>query len=110
MPREIYVTVGALVGLLALEAGAESLLTLWSRAPRAALLTAGVALYACVGLVFAAAKRYSGRNLTVLNALWQMGNLSVVTLIGVLAFGDALTVAQWVGICLALAASVCFFF
>ena len=99
---------GSLVVLLALEASAASVLTLWAHNDRNAFLAAGVALYALVGLVFGVAKKYSGQNLTVLNALWQVGNLGVVSLIGVLFFKDKLTPAQWVGVALAFVATGCF--
>ena len=106
--KKMLALIGGLVVLLALEAGAASVLNLWARGGRDWLLASGVGLYALVGLVFGFAKKYGGENLTVFNALWQVGNLSLVTLIGVLAFKDRLTPAQWVGVALAFAAAICF--
>ena len=102
-------TLGGVAVLLALEAGAETLLTLWSKGDkRAWALAAGIGLYALVGLAFALALRLGGGSLAVVNALWQVANIVVVTLIGVFFMRNKLSHIEWLGILLALAAAVCF--
>ena len=94
--------------LLALEASAESLLTLWSRHARAWMIVLGVALYALVGVTFALALKWSGGNLGAINALWQAANICVVTVISVVAFRKPLSRVEWLGVALAFLASICF--
>jgi len=108
IPTAVYVGVGVGV-LLALEAGAEWLLTLWSRHATSVLpLLGGVGLYALVGLVFALLLKWGNGNLAATNALWQASNIAVVTLVGVLAFGDSLSAVEWIGVALAFLAALCF--
>ena len=98
--------------LLALEATAESSLKAWASSRKGDKwwgIVVGIGLYALVGLVFGLALKFGNSNLVTLNALWQASNLCVVTLIGVVFFHERLSVAQWVGVVLALAASICFF-
>lgn len=108
MQKPLIILIGSLVILLALEASAASSLTFWAEGGSNVYVAAGIGLYAIVGLMFGIAKKYGGKNLTVFNALWQMGNLAVISIIGVLFFKDKLTVAQWIGMGLAFAAALCF--
>lgn len=104
---QLAATIGGVALLLALESGAEALLKTSAQNKRALSLLGGVGLYAVVGLAFGMLLRVNS-NLTLMNALWQTGNLVVVTLIGVLVFGESLTVVQWIGVALAILASICF--
>ena len=110
MSTALHVLTGVAV-LLALEGVAEWLLTRWSAAPRAWwTIASGVAAYALVGAVLGVVVLKSGGQHALVNALWQAGNICLVTLIGVVAFGNKLTRAEWVGVALAFAASLCFVF
>ena len=107
-PPQLAATLACVCILLALETGAETALKVSSDNKSLLPLLGGVALYAAVGLVFGLALRWGGGKLTIVNALWQTANLCVVTLVGVIAFKETLNPVQWIGIVLAILASVCF--
>ena len=44
----------------------------------------------------------NGRKLSIINAVWQIIGLIIVTLLGIMLFKDKLNVYQWVGITLAI--------
>lgn len=96
--------------LLSLEAGAETMLqsSIHGSSGNFMKLVGGISLYAAVGVAFWLVLKFSGSNLTVTNALWQTTNIVVITLIGVLAFGNALRPIEWIGVLLAVIASICF--
>ena len=103
----LAVVVG-LCTLLALEVGAETLLAIWARTPSRAWAAAiGVGMYALVGLVFGLLMHWRG-DLATTNALWQAGNVCLVTLVGVLFFKDRPKPVEWVGVSLAALATICF--
>ena len=62
-------------------------------------------LYALLPIIFIGLFS-SGKNLTLSNTIWQIANLAVVALVGMIFFNDKLTRMQWIGFALAIVAAV----
>ena len=99
----------SVIGLTLVEASAVYAITKWSKSSNNALLAVGIILYALVGASFAASLHYIS-NVNTVNALWQAFSLAIVSLLAALLFKEKISPVQWVGVVLAVLASLCFAF
>lgn len=104
-----YVLAASVIGLTVVEASAVYVITKWSKDKHMPLLGLGIVLYALIGASFAASVHYI-RNVNTVNALWQAFSLAIVSLLTAALFKEKITPLQWVGVILAIIASLCFAF
>lgn len=98
-------TVGIVALLLGAEIGAEVSITSYATRRTWWLMAIGVALYLAIPFLFLWLMR-TQKNLTVANTVWQAGNIFIVGLLGWLVLKETLSAYQFVGIGLALVATV----
>ena len=66
----------------------------------------GIALYAAVGAIFWwALQTYN--NMSLVNGIWQVGDIVLVTLVAVILFKEKLKPVHWAGILLGSMAAGC---
>ena len=98
-------TVGIVALLLGAEIGAEMSITTYATRRTWWLMAIGVALYLAIPFLFLWLMR-TQKNLTVANTVWQAGNIFIVGLLGWLVLKEKPSAYQFVGIGLALVATV----
>lgn len=91
-----------------IEVSAEYSLTKWGKDKKSIFfLILGCILYIGVALTFAFAMRNSkDHNLTILNGLWQVLNLVIVSFIGIVFLKDKTSTFQKIGIGLGILATI----
>ena len=90
-------------GIIVFEILALYLLTEWSNNEKLYYIILGLLSYIAVGVCFAyLMKIVTDKKLAVVNGLWQVINLVLITMLGVLLYKDKLLWFQWLAIVLAI--------
>ena len=91
--------------LMVLELTAVNFIKLWSSKGWNWYLALGIISYTLVGIVFAHVL-YISSDMTVVNSLWQVLNIILVTAIGILFYKEKVTVQQKIGVFLAITSTL----
>mgnify|MGYP001301661135 CR=1 FL=1 len=94
-----------LLVVIFLEIGAEFFVKKYTLEPKKLFIIISMILYAIIP-VFLIGLFKRDKTLTAANTLWQISNLVLVAVIGVMFFGDKLSRTQWIGFALAIVAAV----
>lgn len=100
-------SVSLLIILVILEILSVSSLKYWSVEKNNIFLYLGILGYLSVGILFAYIL-YTHSNMTVINALWQVLNIILVSTVGILIYKEKLTNLQYIGIIFAIIATIIF--
>lgn len=96
-----------IVILVILELLSISSLKYWSLNKNSTFLYLGILGYLSVGCLFAYIL-YIHSNMTIINALWQVLNIILVSTVGLLIYKEKLNNLQYVGLLFAVIASLIF--
>ena len=93
---------------LSCTAAGDYLAKAWSVRPVSATLYAVLGCSLCSTLAWAYSLRNHGQ-ISAIGVIWSLGNVAICLLIGWVGFGEALSLRQWIGCLLAIAASLLMF-
>lgn len=93
--------------LVILELLSVSSLKYWSVIKDNTFLILGIIGYLSVGCLFAYIL-YTHSNMTIINALWQVLNIILVSIVGILIYKESLSNIQYIGILFAIIATIIF--
>lgn len=93
--------------LVILELLSVSSLKYWSVRKNNTFLILGILGYLAVGCFFAYIL-HTHSNMTIINALWQVLNIILVSIVGILIYKEKLSVIQYIGMIFAIIATVIF--
>lgn len=100
-------SISLLIILVLLEILSVSSLKYWSVKKNNTFLYLGILGYLSVGFLFAyILKTHS--NMTIINALWQVLNIILVSTVGILIYKEKITNLQYIGILFAIIATTIF--
>jgi len=100
-------SISLLIILVLLEILSVSSLKYWSVKKNNTFLYLGILGYLSVGFLFAYILN-THSNMTIINALWQVLNIILVSTVGILIYKEKITNLQYIGILFAIIATTIF--
>ncbi|HEV3244782.1 MAG TPA: hypothetical protein VG102_00300 [Candidatus Paceibacterota bacterium] len=92
-----------LLGSVLCYAGGEYFSKLWGLHPSATLMLAAIACYICSSLLWFPALLYKDQ-LSTIGIDWEVLALAATLILGLVVFGEVLTLRNWIGLVLGLGA------